>query len=104
MPDTFQLDAADNPDLAALKDKQPGEKCSLKDVQLTITSNDNGQLSGTIDEAELGDDYESSDSGDTEDSADKSSTDEGGEMGGMGMMGKQKKPIAVIAIGMGKKK
>lgn len=83
-----------NPDLAPLKDKQPGDECQLDSVTLKVTSNDGKTLEGTITDLELGSDEQSNDEGGEGDMPMK---DEG--MGDTG----EHKPIAVIAIGMKKK-
>jgi hypothetical protein len=80
-----------NPDLAPLAKKKAGEECTLSEVTIVVTANDGETLTGDITEAALGDEY-----------------DEGYEdrMSGKmpGKMSDKGKPIAVIAIGMGKKK
>jgi len=91
MSNTIELDLT-NPDLAPLKDKQPGETCDLKGVTVEVTANDGKTLSGNITEAELGDDYSDDESSEGDKSAADDSSD-GAE-----------KPIAVVALGIGKKK
>jgi hypothetical protein len=79
----ISLDLA-NPDLAPLAKKKAGEECTLSEVTIVVTANDGETLTGDIVEAELGEDY----------GEDYESEEKPGEKG---------KPIAVIAIGVGKK-
>jgi hypothetical protein len=70
MANKITLDLS-NPALADLKDKQPGDTCDLKSLTVEVTANDGKQLSGDITEAELGDEYNSSEQPANEPDADE---------------------------------
>lgn len=74
-------------DLAPLADKKVGDKCVLKNVELTITATDDKGLTGTITELELGDEYPEPESP-AEDSSEPSEKGESKGMAMKAMMGK----------------
>jgi len=85
---SISLDVSQD-ELSPLRGKQPGDSCSLQNVELEVVSNDGKMLTANVVGVELGDTYGEEASGDESE----------GEAMPAPTPKKAVKPIAVIAIG-----